>query len=222
VERKKWKPPLYVSESSFRRIAAGQDRSAKEVFSSVIQSLTRVQTAINRDSGTAAEGQLFETDCQYVQSGQDSLTIYIRTNKHLDRLAVCFRALSMTGFGKKSSSGLGEFELVGEPEQCAWLDAVPDANAFVAFNHFVPARTDPVEGLWRTHVTHPKFHSNSVRNVFKGTIVMLTPGSMFRTGGARPRPWYGSVISVPRPEMPKAVHYALCFPAPVVWSEAAA
>ncbi len=220
ADRKKWKPPLCVPESSFRRIAAGQDRSAKEVSSSVVQSFTRVQTAIDRDSGTAAEGQLFATDCQYVQSGQDSLSIYIRTSKHFDRVAACLRALSMTGFGKKSSSGLGEFELLGEPEPCAWLDAVPNASAFVALNHFVPARTDPVQGLWRTHVTYPKFHSNSVRNVFKGAIVMLTPGSVFRTVGA-PRSWYGSVIPMAVPEMPKAVHSALCFPAPIVWAEAA-
>ncbi len=222
ADRRKPKPPLYVSEASFQRIAAGQDRSAKEVFSAVVQSLTRVQTAIDRDSGTAAEGQLFETDCQYVQSVQDSLAIYVRTDKHLDRLAACFRALALTGYGKKSRSGLGEFELLGEPEQCAWLDAVPGANAFVALNHFVPAATDPVDGLWRTHVTYPKFHSNSVRNVFKGAIVMLTPGSVFRTGGTAPRPWYGSVIPMARPEMLKAVHYALCFPAPAVWAEAAA
>jgi hypothetical protein len=63
-DRKKWKPPLYVPESSFRRIAAGQDRSAQGVVSTVVRPVTRVQTAIDRDSGTAAEGQLFETDCQ--------------------------------------------------------------------------------------------------------------------------------------------------------------
>jgi hypothetical protein len=100
--------------------------------------------------------------------------------------------------------------------------ALPDANAFVALNHFIPAQTDPVDGLWRTHVTFPKFHSNSVRNVFKGAIVMLSPGSVFRTSETPPRAWYGSVIPVPRPEIPKAPHYALCFPAPVVWPKVAA
>jgi CRISPR-associated protein Csm4 len=221
ADRKKWKPPLYVSESSFQRIAAGQDRSAKEVFSSVVLSFTRVQTAINRESGTAAERQLFELDCQYIDSRQGILTVYIRTDKYLDRLAACFHALTLTGYGKKSSSGLGEFELLGDPERCEWLDTVPNANAFVALNHFAPATTDPIDGIWRTHVTYPKFHSNSVRDVFKGAIVMLSPGSVFRTSDGHPRTWYGSILQVPRPEIPKALHYALCFPAPVVWSEAA-
>jgi CRISPR-associated protein Csm4 len=221
-DRKKWKPPLYVPESLFRRIAAGHDNSARGIVSNVVRRVTRVQTAIDRESGKAAEGQLFETDCEYLDSGQGLLAVYLRTNRYLDSLVACFQALALTGYGKKSSTGLGQFELLGEPESCEWLDTVPNANAFVALNHFVPAPTDPVDGLWRTHVTFPKFHSNSARNVFKGAIVMLTPGSVFRAGGARPRPWYGSVIPVPQPEMPKAVHYALCFPTPVVWSEDAA
>lgn len=221
ADRKKWKPPLYVPVSSFQRIVTGHEQSAKGIVVDAVRPVTRVQTAINRDYGTAADGQLFETDCQYVGSQQDWLTVYIRTDKHLDRLATCLRALAFTGYGKKSSSGLGQFELLGDPERCEWLDAVLGANAFVALNHFVPAPQDPADGLWRTHVTFPKFHSNSVGNVFKGAIMMLTPGSVFRTGQTTPRPWYGSVIPVPRPEMPKAVHYALCFPAPIVWPEAA-
>jgi CRISPR-associated protein Csm4 len=221
-DRKKWKPPLYIPESSFRRIAAGEDRSATDVVSAVFRPLTRVQTTIDRDSGTAAEGQLFETHCQYVESANGSLAVYVRTDRHLEPLVACFRALALTGYGKKSSSGLGEFKVIGDPERCEWLDAVPNANAFVALNHFVPALTDPVDGIWRTHVTFPKFNSKAVKDVFKGAILMLTPGSVFLTGRAVPRPWYGSVIPMPRPEVPKAIHYALCFPAPVVWPEAVA
>lgn len=111
-----------MPESSFRHIAAGQDRSATDVVSSIVHSLPRVQTSIDRDSGTAAEGQLFETDCQYLASGRDSLAVYVRTDKHLDMLAASFRALALTGYGKKSGTGLGEFELLDELERCEWLD----------------------------------------------------------------------------------------------------
>jgi len=218
--RKKWKPPLYVPEPSFRRIAAGQDRSANDVTSAAVMRLARVQTAIDRETGTAAAGQLFETDCQFLGAGQDSLAVYVRTGRHIEMLAACFRALSLTGYGKKCSSGLGAFDLLGEPEHCGWLDAVPGANAFVALNHFIPAAADPLEGLWRTHVTFPKFHSGSVGNVFKGTMLMLTPGSVFRISGP-PQSWYGSVVPMPCAEMPRAIHYALCFPAPVIWNGAA-
>jgi len=216
--RKKLKPPLYLPEAAFRRIAAGQDRIANGVVSDVVRSLTRTQTAIDRDSGSAADGQLFETSCQHLAPGEDSLAVYVRTDRHIGRLAACFRALALTGYGKKCSSGLGAFEVVGEPERCEWLDTVPNPNAFVALNHFVPAPDDPADGVWRTHVSFPKFHSGSAHNLFKGTVLMLTPGSVFRTGDAPPRSWYGTIIPVPRPEMPKAFHYGLCCPAPVVWN----
>jgi CRISPR-associated protein Csm4 len=215
---KKLKAPLYVSEDAFRRIARGEGRLGEEPFSAAFRPFARVQTAIDRRSGTAADGQMFETHCQYLCGGHEFLSVYIRAGEFLDRVVACLRAVALTGFGKKSGSGLGEFDLVGEPEECGWLDEVAGSNAYVALNHFVPAAGDPCEGLWRTHVTYPKFHSNAVGNVFKGAILMLTPGSVFRTSGA-PRAWYGSVVPVPRPEMPNAIHYALCFPAPAVWTE---
>jgi CRISPR-associated protein Csm4 len=111
----------------------------------------------------------------------------------------------------------GNFEIDGAPESCGWLDEVPGANAYMALSHFVPAPRDPTGGRWRTHVTFPKFQGNAVSNVFKGAVLMLTPGSVFRTSQGAPRPWYGSMIPVPRPEMPKALHYGLCFSVPLVW-----
>ena len=171
-------------------------------------------------SASAAAGKLFETDCQGLDVGHQVLTVYVRCDRYAEQVFACFRALSFTGFGKKSGSGFGEFELLGPPEQCNWLDAVPGANAFVALSHFAPASRDPVNGFWRIHITHPKFHANTVANVFKGAILMLEPGSIFRTG--QPAEWYGRMVPVPRPEMPNALRYGLCFAAPMVYPEGVA
>lgn len=178
---------------------------------------TRVQTAIDRNLGSAAEGQLFETDTQHLEGSDGVLSLYLRSTHHLDQVTACIRVLGLIGFGKNGSTGLGRFELVGSPEQCAWLDEVPGANAYMALSHFVPSRDDPTDGRWRIHVTLPKFHGNCVSNVFKGSILMLAPGSVFRVSGESPRAWYGSMIPVPWPEMPKALHYGLCFSVPLLW-----
>jgi len=214
---KKLKPPLYLPQTSFRSLVRGETTTASGVLVNVIRSSSSVQTAINRDLGSAAHGQLFETDTQYLDDSCDTLSVYIRSDRYLGQVVACFRALAWTGFGKKSSCGLGNFEITGAPESCEWLDDVPGANAYVALSHFVPAPGDPTDGRWRTHVTFPKFQGNAVSNVFKGSVLMLTPGSVFRTSGGSPRPWYGSMIPVPRPEMPKALHYGLCFSVPLVW-----
>ncbi|HXM45358.1 MAG TPA: hypothetical protein VN924_29245 [Bryobacteraceae bacterium] len=214
---KKLKPPTYLPRVSFNGVMRGGTEAASPEPADVMHASARVQTAIDRDLGAAADGQLFETDTQYLDASCDCLSVYIRSDGQLEHVIACFRALAHGGFGKKSSTGLGGFEIAGPPEACSWLDEVPGANAFMALSHFVPAPGDPTGGRWRTHVTFPKFHANSVSNVFKGSILMLAPGSVFRTGEGPLRPWYGSMIPVPRPEMPKALHYGLCFPVPMVW-----
>jgi CRISPR-associated protein Csm4 len=219
---KKMKPPLYISEACFREIMQGGTAAASGIRAKAICASTRVQTAIDRDIGTAAEGQLFETGTQHLAHELELLTVYIRCERYLEQLMACFQALAWTGFGKKSSTGLGAFEIASAPEPCEWLDHCSGANAFMALSHFVPAPGDPSRGRWRTQVTFPKFHGNSVTNVFKGSMVMLSPGSVFRTDDGPPAPWYGCMIPVPRPEMAKALHYALCFPAPLVWPAEAA
>jgi CRISPR/Cas system CSM-associated protein Csm4 (group 5 of RAMP superfamily) len=215
----------------------GGQTTAATVLEGVIASSTRIQTAIDREMGSAADGQLFEIDTQRLRkraaqnlgpggvedadASFDYLSVYIRSDHRIEQVSACLRALAWTGFGKKSSTGLGQFKADAAPEKCDWLDEVPGANAWTALSHFVPAPGDPADGRWRTHVTFPKFHANAVSNVFKGSILMLTPGSVFRTDEEPPRPWYGSMIPMPRPEMPRALHYGLCFPAPLLWSRQA-
>jgi CRISPR-associated protein Csm4 len=214
---KKLKPPLYIVPTQFNAILRGETRTADDVLTDVICASTRVQTAIDRNLGFAAEGQLYETDAQHLSKSYDTVSIYVRSERYLKQVVACIKALTHTGFGKKSSSGLGEFEIANALESCDRLDDVAGANAFVALSHFVPRPSDPSDGLWRTHVTFPKFHANAVANVFKGSILMLTPGSVFRTDGHTPQTWYGSMIPIPRSEMPKALHYGLCFSVPLVW-----
>lgn len=218
---KKLKPPLYLPQASFRSIMRYGTVTVSGVLEGAIRISSRVQTTIDRDLGAAARAQLFETDIQHLQNAFDTLSVYIRSDQYLEQVIACFKAIAWTGFGKKSSSGLGAFEIAGAPDRCEWLDNLPGANAFMALSHFVPAPGDPTSGRWRTHVTFPKFHANSVTNVFKGSILMLAPGSVFLTSGGSPGSWYGHMIPVPRPEMPKALHYGLCFSVPLVWHQEA-
>ncbi len=216
IVSKKPKSPMYISAETFRSISRGESLTATPV-ENVITSSTRIQTSIDRELGSAADGQLFETDTQHLGSACDHLSVYIRSYRYLEHAVACLKAQSRTGFGKKSSTGLGQFEIVTPPESCEWMDQLPGANSWMALSHFVPAPGDPSDGYWRTHVTFPKFHGNAAANVFKGSILMLTPGSVFRSNQASPRSWCGSMISVPRAEMPKALHYGLGFTVPMVW-----
>jgi CRISPR-associated protein Csm4 len=220
TEGKKLKPPIYLSQALFRDVLRGSTATVAEASDKALGMGTQVRTAIDRELGVAAEGQLYEIATQHLKVA-DTLSIYVRSERYLNELAACFNALALTGFGKKNSSGLGAFDLLEEPQRCDWLEDARGANAFVTLSHFVPSSADPTSGRWRLHVTYPKFHANSVSNVFKGSILMMAPGSVFRSEGALPKPWYGSMIAMERPEMPKAIHYALAFAVPLRWEERA-
>ena len=219
VSEKKLKPSIYIWQAGFRDLSTASGSLGADVVDKPFGSGSQIRTAIDRVLGSAAGGQLFEIGTEHLQEKFETLSVYVRSDRYLEQVIACFKALALTGFGKKSSSGLGAFELLGEPQDCDWLDGVEGANAFMTLSHFVPAPHDPTDGRWRLHVTYPKFHANAVSNVFKGSILMLAPGSVFRTDGGSPRPWYGSMIPMSRPEMPKAMHYALAFAAPLRWEE---
>jgi hypothetical protein len=92
----------------------------------------------------------------------------------------------------------------------------------MSLSHFVPAQSDPRDGFWRVHVKNPKFAVDRVPLPFKGNLITLTPGSQFRTQGP-PKPFYGRMIRMSlgedrkREGYEKALHYGLCFAAPLRW-----
>jgi CRISPR-associated protein Csm4 len=218
---KKLRPPLLVREIAFRNLVRALQSEETGVMqaSDLVHSTDRLQASIGRNSGTAngeSGGALFEVAQEsFCEGGPSYFYLYVRADESLAAVRECLAMLSCDGYGKKCSTGLGGFCLEGEPEPCLWLDSLPGANGFVSLSHFVPSERDPRDGYWRLHVTYPKFQGNVVAQPFKGSLLMLTPGSMFRTDGP-PKPWYGRMIRIPRPGLERALHYGLCFAAPVV------
>jgi CRISPR-associated protein Csm4 len=185
-----------------------------------ILSRSRLQAVIDRISGTTSgEGSLFEVDDWYLQeSVSKHLTLFVKAQDGPDLFHNLLASLSRQGFGKKRSSGRGAFRLVSDPEPCDWMDSTDGANAFVSLSPFVPAEGDPAHGRWGLIVKYPKFSPEApVANPFKGRLVMLRPGSVFRVSSQPVHPFYGQIIKSLRPEFPGSVHYALAFPVPVCW-----
>ncbi len=147
------------------------------------------------------------------------LSLYARADEPwLERLAALLRSLGRSGFGKRSTTGRGAFELVGQAERCEWLEPLPFENAFVSLSHFVPEEGDPCDGRWDTLVKYPKLGSErgASHSPLKGRLVMLRPGSCFRPMG-RPRRWYGCVLTGLSAAFPDAVHYGLAYAVGIRW-----
>jgi len=169
-------------------------------------------------------GELFEMDQStfhpdFPKEEDRVLSVYIRTEEAwLAPLRACWDALSCKGFGARSSTGLGSFELVGSELPCDWLDIKDSHNGFLSLSHFVPAKTDPHDGYWKLHVKNPKFAATRVPLPFKGNLITLTPGSRFRTG-TKPQPFYGRMLPTPRTGFQKALHCGLALAAPLTWEK---
>lgn len=127
-----------------------------------------MQAAIDRNLGSAAEGQLFETDAQHLDESCGVLTLYIRSSRYMDQVIACLKALAWMGFGKKSSTGLGGFEMIGLPELCG-ID--PDARARFSF----PNERDISASLVRLDgpcATTGNAESSPLWPVLLGSVVM--------------------------------------------------
>ncbi len=215
----KKKPPLYLNEDAFLQLLRGQPapQTVLTEHRELWHDANRLHACIGRWTGATADGgALFETPAERLASSAGLTVFFVAEPDCLDRLSACFQALSLFGFGKKRSAGLGAFEISHEPQPCTWLLDSAGMSGFVALSHFVPSRNDPVRGQWGLRRKHPKYQGDLVSCPFKNTILTLTPGSTFYTG-AEPRPICGRMIPLPCPEMPRALHYglALCAPAAV-------
>jgi CRISPR-associated protein Csm4 len=219
----KHKLPAWVTEEQFRALitkpapllpqVAGQDP--------IVSSRT-LHASIDRSLGTTgAEGHLFEVESWHLHpAGPPSpkhLVLFVRTATWLDRVVDLFQSLSFEGFGKKRSSGCGAFQLVGDPEICEWMDHADAADGYVSLSHFIPAANDPTDGRWSLLTKYPKFSPGVPANSpFKGRLLMLRPGSVFRAS-APIKPFYGCIVKGLSRDFPAAIQYGLAFSVPIRW-----
>lgn len=150
----------------------------------------RLRNTLDRSTqGTPGRGGLWPCWETRLAATQNFLSVYARVSDpfafHLKRL---FSELSNFGFGADSSAGLGQFELVGEPQDADWLDTPPElASGCLTLSSFQPAQHDPTEGLWEAFVKYGKLGPDfGLENVFKRPLFMLRPGACFVDSSARP------------------------------------
>jgi len=218
----KSKLPAWVSEDQFRGFITRPAPMLPQSWESPVAFSRTLHASIDRHFGTTGgAGNLFEVDSWHLRAGSPSsgrhLVVYVRTAEWLDRVVDLLQSLSSEGFGKKRSAGMGAFRLVGFPEACDWMDHCDGADGYVSLSHFIPSADDPTDGRWGLLTKYPKFAPGApVKSPFKGRVLMLRPGSVFRAS-APIRPFYGRIVKGIWPDFPAAIQYGLAFSVPVRW-----
>lgn len=180
------------------------------------ESRTRVtlKNQINRLTGTTGDGgHLFEFEEIFWES---PVSIYVRVTDGFEAEAKrLFEFVAEEGYGKRKSVGYGAIRSV-EIREFNGFKPPSDPSGFVSLSHFVPAPDDPRDGFWKVLIKYGKMGEEYAigENPFKRPLVMLTPGSVFRTQG-KPREFYGRLVSGVSEQNEKVVQYGFAFAVPM-------
>lgn len=166
---------------------------------------------------TSKEGGVFNLRKTFVSE----INIYLKTvdEQWKQKVIGIFDDLSKSGYGKKKSTGSGQFSISEEVEFN--FQKTSNANGFVSLSNFCPAENDPTEGLYKTFVKYGKLGEEFTfcGNPFKKPLVMVKAGSVFKTVGP-PKEYYGRMIQEGiAPAKPEVVQYAYAFAIPIVYPE---
>ncbi len=183
----------------------------------ILEDSLKVSVQIDRQSFGSMQGRLFSYKPQY--SGGD--VYFVVLVKIFDEAIFnafnCEQILKDTfslGYGKKKSSGYGQFEVlsfeefneINEPNEC---------NAFVVIGNYLPSNDDKVLPLgYDYNIKYGKLGEelSLSENPFKNPIVFLTAGSCFKT--TNPKSFYGRVTD--EGEISGANKFALQFGMPFI------
>lgn len=156
----------------------------------------RVSVQIDRNTFGSSEGRLFSYNPKYIR---DDVS-YVLLLKVLDDTAfdnfMCEKILSDTftlGYGKKKSSGYGQFE-VGNLVEFNKFREPQDSNAFVVLGNYLPSEIDNASLIgYEINTKYGKLGEDlsQSENPFKNPIAFLTAGSCFTT--RRNSEFYGRV-----------------------------
>jgi CRISPR-associated protein Csm4 len=183
----------------------------------------RLRNTLDRTTqGTPERGGLWPSSETWLAGEQPYLSVYARVeDEFVPTLIRLVRELTATGFGADASAGLGQFELLGEPESAAWLDAPgTKMNSCMVLSTFQPAVNDPTDGMWQSFVKYGKLGPDfglENEQTYKRPLLMLRPGACFVTSTAHP--FFGravpmeellpeNVASIIRSQQRQVVHFA--------------
>jgi len=193
IDRKAAKRARWLSRDDFLALrsspapaATPWDRLRSDAEVLLLETTRHNTLARDSDASLEAGGLFARPDT--ILNGADHLALYFRAaDAHAaDLLLDLLHELALTGFGADVATGRGQFDVAGDPEPAAELDATPDdANAVVCLSTFQPAPGDPADGYWEAFPKFGKLGAGlAIPDVRKRTLIMFRPGACFRTNPA--------------------------------------
>lgn len=184
--------------------------------------VVRTRTAVDRLTGSAREGRLFNAEESFFTPGA-TFEIWHRLlaedSALPGRLEQWWRWIAANGFGRRKSEGRGAFEIVGAGLEPA-ADALPEAtapNGFMTLSAWVPREGDPTDVSYQTRIKRGKLaEAYALPSPWKKPLLMFAPGATARLAADDAlRPWYGGLVEEMHWTRPGMVQYGYALPLPV-------
>lgn len=230
AKQKLVKKVQFLTFHEFHKVSNGEWVEVSEQNGKLIKPVSQLHSTIDRIVGTT-RGSEDQSEMSLYQSNGwvlnteivDTLSVYIaeRHDKQIDKIFALLQDIEYTGFGKKKSSGMGAFRMVGNPEPVSFPDPQSSANGFVSLSGFIPSSNDPTQGFWQLRVKHGKLgeYFAAQGSPFKKPWIQLEPGSTFYTQSI-PGERYGRMLTelTDIANDPGIVQYGYAYPLPVCFS----
>lgn len=167
------------------RFASEEDR-----FSPTLHDDLRIHVRIDRDTMKSEDSMLFQTKPQYL-SEETGFAVLIKVidkqNYQEFDVENILQEVFETGFGKKKSSGYGAFSVLGFSDYDL-IKEQEEGNGFLTLGNYLPSEADNSDpGFYDYMVKYGKLGENqsSGSNPFKKPMIMMKPGSCFKTNSAK-------------------------------------
>jgi CRISPR-associated protein Csm4 len=200
-------------------LAAPVDARSRTLFKNKINRRTGTTAAATGEDLPEGEGNLFAVEERFARA--DRLSVYARiADDWADMARTLLADVARTGFGRKKSSGYGQFDFDPGVDLKPFdgFDPLPGANGFVSLSNWVPAHDDPTDGYYGVQVKYGRLGEvyavqGEAKSPFKQPLVMLRAGSCFRV--EQPKPFYGRLVRNVHHQDPAIVQYGLAFDLPM-------
>jgi len=165
-----------------------------------VEEALRVSVQIDRNTFGSVEGRLFSYNPTYTRNDVSYLVFIKVFDEELfekNYKEILFNVFNI-GFGKKKSSGFGQFEFIYEKDFNEFNNFTEpeNANSFLVLGNYLPSQADSVTPLgYEFNTKYGKFGEelSLSENPFKNPIVFLTAGSCFKTTNVKP--FYGRITN---------------------------
>ncbi len=188
---KEMKSKNYLTLSQFNLVLNGKiDELYNKLLADDIeypkfQSNLRVSVEIDRQSFSSKEGQLFSYNPKHLDENTRIIFFVKIFNEKAFTDFDCENVLKdvfEVGFGKKKSSGYGQFEVISFNDFTAFEEP-EEANGFITLSNYLPSSEDGItdDSKYDFLVKYGKLGEelSLSEKPFKKPIIMFTPGSCF-------------------------------------------